>query len=52
MDETKKWLLKMLALLSLLMGDGDFSKMARQSLWGKTKSKVKEAFEHSKKVLP
>ena len=52
MDETKKWLLKMLALLSLLSGGSDFSKMARQGLWGKTKAKVKEAYEFSKKALP
>jgi hypothetical protein len=52
MDEAKRWLIKMVALFSLLSGDSDFSKMARQSLWGKTKAKAKQALEFSKKALP
>lgn len=52
MDEARRWLIKMLALLSLLTGGGDFSKMARQSLKEKAKVKAKQALELGKKIIP
>jgi hypothetical protein len=52
MDDFEKWLIKMMALLSLLMGGSDFSKMARHSLKEKAKVKAKEALEFGKKIVP
>lgn len=52
MDDFDKWLLKMVALLTLLAGGSDFSKMARQGLKEKAKVKAKEALELGKKILP
>ena len=51
-EELRQWLLKMMALISLLVGGSDFSKMARQGLKEKAKVKAKEALELGKKIIP
>jgi len=52
MDDFSKRLIRMMALLTLLTGGSDFSKMARQGLKEKAKVKAREALEFGKKIIP
>lgn len=48
MEGLWRQILKLLALLSLLAGSGDFSKMAREAFKGKVKKKVTQKVEEWK----
>ncbi len=52
MEGIEMWLIKLMALLSLLTGGTDLSKMARQDFLARAKNKAKHVLELGKKVLP